>query len=67
MYGERMTTQRVLPHHTHECRDCGDSIECFQTDEECDRDGGIGQYNRACDECRELDRVSHLTGAGVAR
>lgn len=37
--------------HTHECRTCGESIWCEQSDEECDRNGGIGQYNGQCDEC----------------
>ena len=43
------------PLHTHECRGCGDDIDCNQTDEECDGNGGIGQYNGLCDACNQAE------------
>ena len=48
------------PYHEHECRKCYAGIPCRQTDEECDRNGGIGQYNGQCDRCNARE-------AGVAR
>ena len=39
------------PYHEHTCRACDAGIPCHQTDEECDRNGGIGQYNGQCDDC----------------
>lgn len=44
-----------LYHEQHECRDCGDGIECRQTDEECDRNGGIGQYGGLCPGCAQAE------------
>ena len=38
--------------HTHECRDCGDTIFCFENDETCDWQGG----NDGCDCAGEDDR-----------
>ena len=46
--------------HEHECRKCGQGIECNQSDAECDRNGGIGQYNGQCDDCNRRE-------AGVTR
>lgn len=36
--------------HTHECRDCGVEIDCFDTEESCDWPGG--NYGCMNTECR---------------
>lgn len=46
--------------HTHECRDCYASIWCEQSDEECDRNGGISQYGGICDDCHRRESVAKL-------
>lgn len=49
--------------HEHQCRTCPNGIECRQSDAECDRNGGIGQYGGQCDDCHRRERVA----ASVAR
>lgn len=47
-------------YHEHQCRTCPNGIICRQTDEECDKNGGIGQYGGQCDDCHRKERVAAL-------
>jgi hypothetical protein len=55
-----VTSNRARPNHTHECRDCGADIPCYQTEEACTWEGG----NADCAECsteEELTKSFDLT------
>jgi hypothetical protein len=40
---------RFVPTHTHECRDCGGTIECDYPETWCDAGRGWGGGNSNCD------------------
>lgn len=49
--------------HDHECRDCGGTIVCRATEEDCDAGRGWAGANDGCEECAESVRtVAYRTG-----
>lgn len=41
--------------HSHECRDCGATIECHYDSDECERYGRWGGGNEGCIDCELLE------------